>query len=199
MRNMRNLIIRNINELPKGFATGELSYYTMTNGFELHIRNNLAFNLQYSLKGYDVIREWKKADLSIHKDNKCRCLIELKSAKSCNILKKRNVNEIPILKSLYRQYRNLNGTKAAWYGVIFVSHPRNEIPLKYKSKVRNFSSTNKYARECFTQRQMRSKLKSIISHHFPESSFSVTTKTIDIGSFFETGIDLNWILITKNK
>lgn len=194
---MRNLIIRNLNELPKNFSTGELAYYTMTNGFELHIRNNLAYNLQYRLIKYDVLREWNSVDLSIHRDGKCYCLIELKNSKSCNLLKKRNPSNSNLLKSLYSQYKSFHKSKIPWYGVIFVSHPRNEIPAKYRNKVRNYLSVNKYVREKLSTRKVRLSIKDIIHLHFSEDKFKIASKTMDIGTFFETRVDLFWFLISK--
>lgn len=194
---MKGRIIRNLNELPKHFFTGELAYYTMTNGFERHICNNIAFHLQYQLKKYDVLREWKKVDISIHRDDKCHCLIELKNAKSSSLLKKRNPSDSHLLKSLYCQYEAFGKSKIPWYGVIFISHPRNEIPEKYRSKVRNYQSVNKYVREGISARKLRITIKEMISLYFNESKFKIAAKTMDIGTFFETGINLNWFLVSK--
>ena len=194
----KNRIIRSLNELPRTYSTGELAYYTMTNGFELHIRNNLAFSLQSQLiKKYDVLREWKSVDLSIHRDGECKCLIELKNQKSCNLLKKRNPANIKLLQSLYNQYKTFHKSKIPWYGVIFISHPRNEIPEKYRNKVRNYLSINKYVREGLSPRKLRLNIREMIFLHFSAKKFSVTAKTIDIGTFFETGVDLCWFLISK--
>lgn len=71
------------------------------------------------------------------------------------------------------------------------------VVMLCKTKERNYRSMNKYVREGLSARQLRIRLTQIIHAHFQPKKFTIKSKTIDIGSFFETGIDLHWFLISK--
>jgi hypothetical protein len=56
---------------------------------------------------------------------------------------------------------------------------------------------NKYVREDISARKLRLSIIDIIHSHFSASKFSITSRKMDIGSFFDTGIDLHWFMISK--
>ena len=84
---MRNRIIRFLNELPSAFSTNELAFYALTNKCELHLRDKLAYRLQLHYPKFQVLREWKNIDISIHKNGQVKSLVEIKYTHVAYILR----------------------------------------------------------------------------------------------------------------
>jgi hypothetical protein len=194
---MRNRIIRFLNELPTAFSTNELAFYALTNKFELHLRDKLAFRLQSQYPKLQVLREWNNIDISIHKDETIRSLIEIKYSHVAYILRQRLPENIRIMKYLFQDYNKCCEISNNWHGILFLSCPKKKISVKYKKQVKRYSTLNKYSEHYRTERQWRVNIKKIIvDYFFDEKQFRVKSNTLNIGSWFETPVDLIWFLIS---
>ena len=193
---MRNRIIRLLRELPSDFSTNELAFYALTNRFELHLRDRLAFKLQMQLKRAQVLREWKFTDISIHRDGREPVIIELKYGLAAMLYRKQEIQKAGLLLGLKRDLQKAQRISKDCHGIVFFSCPTNQIPEKYKSSVKNFATTNRYCKVLDSPRKWRIKLRKSIEYHFPQKTFSIKADTLDVGKWFETHVDLIWFLIS---
>ncbi len=193
---MRNRIIRLLRDLPNDFSTGELAFYALTNRFELHLRDKLAYRLQMQLKQVQVLREWKHTDISIHRQGRQPVIIELKYGLAAMLLRKQDVKKAAVPLGLEKDFQKSKRISKYFHGIAFFSCPANPIPEKYKSSVKYFATSNKYCEVFNTQRKWRIELKNKIEYHFPQKTFSIKVGTLDAGNWFETNVDLIWILIS---
>lgn len=194
---MRNRVIRFLDEFPKNFSTDELAFYSLTNKFELHLRDKLAYLLQYQLKKFQVLREWKNIDISIHRNGIPQTLIEIKYSPVAYLLRRNEKQKSPVLKGLKRDFDKCKSFNARWYGIILLSIPQQRIDERYKIQVRNLSCLNKYVDHYKSKRQWRVNLKSTITEVFPENKFRIKGNLLGIGSWFDTQVDLAWFLISE--
>ena len=195
---MRNRIIRFLNELPSAFSTNELAFYALTNKFELHLRDKLAYRLQLQYPKLQVLREWNNIDISIHKGETIRSLIEIKYSHVAYILRQRIPEKIRIMNYLLKDYTKCCEIDKNWHGILFLSCPKKKIKMKYKKQVKGFATLNKYSEHYKTPRQWRVNIKKIIvDNFFSEKQFMVKSNTLNIGSWFDTPVDLVWFLISR--
>lgn len=196
---MRNRIIRFLRELPTDFSTNELAFYSLTNRFELHLRDKLAFRLQMQLKNAQVFPEWKFTDISIHRDGRKPVIIELKYGLAAKLLRKREIKKAGLLMGLKRDLQKSKQLSKDCHGILFFSCPTNPIPEKYKSSVKNFATINRYCEKLDSPRKWRIELKKRIEYHFPQRSYSIKADTLYVGKWFETHVNLIWFLISREK
>ena len=194
---MRNRIIRFLKELPSDFSTNELAFYALTNRFELHLRDKLAFKLQMQLKRAQVFREWKYTDISIHRNGREPVIIELKYGLAAMLLRRREIQKAGLLLGLKRDLQKSQRISKDCHGIVLFSCPTNQIPEKYKSSVKNFATINKYCEVLASPRKWRIELIKRIEYHFPQKTFSIKAGTLYVGKWFETHVNLIWVLISR--
>ncbi|MDD1444227.1 hypothetical protein MEO93_28590 [Dolichospermum sp. ST_sed3] len=195
---MRKIIIKHIKEISNQFIANELAFYCFTNSFESTLRDKLAWRLQSAYdKKYTIQREWKKVDISIHKRNEVRSLIEIKYSRASLIVRKENKKEIRILKSLKKQYNKDKEICNNWYGIVFLSCPQSKVPEKYLNQVKIIRAINKHVNDYSSARGWRQAIEEAITLHFPENKFSVTSNFLHAGCWFKTNVNLLWFLISR--
>jgi len=194
---MRNRIIRLLRELPSDFSTNELAFYALTNRFELHLRDKLAFKLQMQLKRALVLREWNSTDISIQRVGKEHVIIELKYGLAATLYRKKEIQKTGLLLGLKRDLQKSQQFSKDCHGIVFLSCPTNQIPKKYKSSVKNFATINRHCKALDSPRKWRIKLRESIEYHFPQKTFSIKAGTLDVGKWFDTQVDLIWFLISR--
>lgn len=194
---IRNRIIRYLKDLPTGFSTGELAFYSLSNSFELHLRDKLAYKLNFQLQKDRILREWQNIDISVHRKNGTKIGIELKYGLVSQIIRRRDIKKSGILRSLFCDYQKSIRKIDSWHGVIFLSCPKNKIPEKYRNRVSKFSSVNKYVNYFDTERKSRMFIKQAVDEHFKPNKFKTKVSTLNIGTCFGVNIDMIWVLISK--
>lgn len=195
---MRNRIISNIKGISSAFIANELAFYSLTNSFELQLRDKLAYRLQQQYPKLEIMRELNKVDISIHKNKAVKALIEIKYSCAPMIVRRKDKKESRILKSLRGQYERSRGVCKDWHGLIFLSCAKSAIPHKYSFQVKHLEAINKYANE-YSIPGWRRAIKKTIVEHFSASHFLIKSGSVDAGCYFGTNVNLLWFLISKKR
>ena len=196
---MKNRLIRYLKELPTDFATNELAFYGLTNSFELLLRDKLAYRLQQQYEKFVILREWNKIDISVHRNDNIKALIEIKYTHAFLMLRKHDKSSLRSLVGLKSDYKKGLKHSKNWHGIVFVSCPTSSIPEKYRKHVRGFKPKNKYCNAFKNGRQWKLGLKDIVQSHFPASKFNTRVGLHNIGSMFDVQMNLIWFLISAKQ
>lgn len=128
------------------FEPCELSFLAATSKVEQPIRDRLSWRLQQALKDYDVVREWKRADIAILKNDIPVAVIELKAMYTWDATLNNHSQYVEALLKDEQKALTLVGPTVPIFTILLASNPKPRNPERLKSFVKYGSGIKKALR-----------------------------------------------------
>jgi hypothetical protein len=123
------------------FEAGELAFLAATSKVEQPIRDRLSWRLQQTLKDYDVVREWRRADIAILKDESPVAVIELKAMYTFDTALNNHMQFVAAISKDEQKALKLVGPDVPIFTVLLAAHPKPSNPdlmkpfIKYRDGI----------------------------------------------------------------
>jgi hypothetical protein len=114
------------------FEPGELAFLAATSKVEQPIRDRLSWRLQQTLKDYDVVREWRRADIAILKDESPVAVIELKAMYTFDAASNYLMEVVDAIWKDEQKALKLVGPEVPIFTVLLAAHPKPINPALMK-------------------------------------------------------------------
>ena len=123
------------------FEPGELAFLAATSKIEQPIRDRLSWRLQQTLKDYDVVREWRRADIAILKDKSPVAVIELKAMYTFDAALNNHMQFVAAISKDEQKALKLVGPDVPIFTILLAAHPKPINPdlmkpfIKYRNDI----------------------------------------------------------------